>query len=42
MIFSFERLGHMHENKGFFFFFENRVFFNTGFVFLRYKNKNQY
>ena len=39
--FSFERLGRMHENKSFF-FLENPGIFNTGFVFLRYKNTDQY
>jgi hypothetical protein len=38
--FSFERLGRMHENKSF--FFGKSGIFNIGFVFLRYKNTNQY
>jgi hypothetical protein len=47
----FERLGRMHENKTFFFCFSKYCFcnisekigyFNIGFVFLHYKNTNQY
>jgi len=41
----FERLGHMHENKIFFYFFFASMktkYFNTGFVYLQYKNTNQY
>ena len=45
----FERLGRMHENKVFFLFFyffrniaEKTEYFNTGFVFLQYKNINKY
>jgi len=41
----FERLGRMYENKIFFIFFNVLMkigYFNTGFVSLQYKNKNQY
>jgi hypothetical protein len=40
-----ERLGRMHENKTFYFFYfvlMKTRYFNTGFVSLQYKNTNQY
>jgi hypothetical protein len=40
-----ERLGRMHENKTFLiyvFFFTPIGYFNTGFVFLQYKNTTKY
>ena len=41
--FSFERFGRMHGNKSFFlFFFWKPGIFNTEFLFLRYKNTDQY
>jgi len=42
MIFNFERLRRMHETKFFFYVLMKTGYFNTGFVFLRYKNTNQY
>ena len=38
---AFERLGRVHENKNNFFLWKTE-YFNTGFVFLQYKNTNQY
>jgi len=44
MIFFLERLGCMHENKTFFFCYvlTKTRYFNTRFIFLQYKNTNQY